>query len=56
MAILGGAVLPPLQGWIADNFGIQASFIVPMLAFAYIAFYGIYGYKAGRTAQAAMPL
>lgn len=48
MAILGGAVLPPLQGTIADHFGIQVSFVVPMVAFAYIAFYGIYGYKAGR--------
>jgi FHS family L-fucose permease-like MFS transporter len=53
MAILGGAVLPPLQGWIADNWGIQTSFVVPMVAFAYIAFYGIYGYKAGRSATAA---
>jgi FHS family L-fucose permease-like MFS transporter len=52
MAILGGAVLPPLQGWIADHWGIQPSFIVPMIAFAYIAFYGIFGYKAGRTAEA----
>jgi MFS transporter, FHS family, L-fucose permease len=53
MAILGGAVLPPLQGWIADHAGIQTSFIVPMVAFAYIAFYGIYGYKAGRTVKPA---
>jgi len=53
MAILGGAILPPLQGWIADKAGIQTSFLVPMVAFAYIAFYGIYGYKAGRTATAA---
>jgi MFS transporter, FHS family, L-fucose permease len=50
MAILGGAVLPPLQGTLADHYGIQTSFAVPMVAFAYIAFYGIYGYKAGRTA------
>jgi len=48
MAILGGALLPPLQGAIADHLGIQTSFIVPIVAFAYIAFYGIYGYKAGR--------
>jgi len=53
MAILGGAVLPPLQGRIADVYGIQISFVVPMVAFAYIAFYGLYGYKAGRTATAA---
>jgi FHS family L-fucose permease-like MFS transporter len=56
MAILGGAVLPPLQGWIADHWGIQTSFVVPMVAFAYIAFYGIYGYKAGRSATAAAPV
>jgi MFS transporter, FHS family, L-fucose permease len=55
MAILGGAILPPLQGAIADHFGIEISFAVPMLAFAYIAFYGIYGYKAGRRATASIP-
>ncbi len=48
MAILGGAILPPAQGWVADKFDIQTSFVVPMLAFAYIAFYGLYGYRAGR--------
>jgi FHS family L-fucose permease-like MFS transporter len=48
MAILGGALLPPLQGAIADHYDIQLSFIVPMIAFAYIAFYGLHGYKAGR--------
>ncbi len=52
MAILGGALLPPLQGIIADHFGIQTSFVVPMVAFAYIAFYGTYGYKAGRQIKA----
>jgi FHS family L-fucose permease-like MFS transporter len=56
MAILGGAILPPLQGRIADHLGIQASFVVPMVAFAYIAFYGIYGYKAGRTTQSPVPV
>ena len=53
MAIFGGAILPPLQGLIADRVGIQASFIVPMLAFAYVAFYGVYGYRAGRDLAAA---
>ena len=52
MAIMGGAILPQLQGYIADNAGIQKSFIVPMIAFAYIAFYGIYGYRAGRSSTA----
>lgn len=48
MAILGGAILPPLQGAVADRFDIQTSFVVPMVAFAYVAFYGLYGYRAGR--------
>ena len=48
MAILGGAILPPLQGALADRMGIQYSFIVPLIAFTYTAFYGLYGYRAGR--------
>ncbi|MEO8614610.1 MAG: sugar MFS transporter [Luteolibacter sp.] len=50
MAILGGAILPPLQGAVADKMGIQFSFIVPILAFAYVAFYGIKGCRIGRGA------
>jgi FHS family L-fucose permease-like MFS transporter len=48
MAILGGALLPPLQGWIADKHGLQISYIVPLLAYAYVAFYGAKGYRIGR--------
>jgi FHS family L-fucose permease-like MFS transporter len=48
MGIVGGALLPPIQGAIADRSGIQYSLIVPMIAFAYVAFYGFYGYRAGR--------
>ena len=53
MAVLGGAILPPLQGAVADRFGIQHSFVVPMVAFAFITFYGVYGYRAGRKDLAA---
>ena len=55
MAILGGAILPPLQGKLADFIGIQYSFVVPLLAFAYIAFYGLYGYRAGRGSPTQTP-
>jgi MFS transporter, FHS family, L-fucose permease len=48
MAIIGGAVLPALQGRVADHVGIQRSFLIPIIAFAYVAFYGLYGYRAGR--------
>jgi FHS family L-fucose permease-like MFS transporter len=53
MGILGAAVLPPLQGAVADKTSIQTSFVIPMLAFAYIVFYGIYGYRAGRLVKPA---
>lgn len=49
MAIVGGAALPLIQGIVADHLSIQASFVVPMVAFTYIGFYGIWGFKAGRT-------
>lgn len=49
MAVVGGAVLPPLQGKIADLTGsLQISFLVPMAAYAYVAFYGAIGHKIGR--------
>jgi len=55
MAILGGALLPPLQGAIADHFGIQISYVVPMIAYAYVAFYGLYGHKVGQQKKAGIP-
>jgi FHS family L-fucose permease-like MFS transporter len=49
MAILGGALLPPLQGWVADvTQNLQFSFIVPLIAYAYVAFYGLKGHRIGR--------
>lgn len=40
MMILGGAVIPPFQGWLADKTDIKTSYIVAPLCFAYLAFYG----------------
>ncbi|HEX5220258.1 MAG TPA: sugar MFS transporter [Verrucomicrobiae bacterium] len=52
MAILGGAVLPPIQGKIADLTGnLQLSFIVPLIAYAYVAFYGAKGHRIGRAVK-----
>jgi FHS family L-fucose permease-like MFS transporter len=49
MAILGGAILPPLQGLVADmTKNLPLSFIVPLIAYAYVAFYGAIGHKIGR--------
>ena len=50
MAIVGGAIVPPLQGLLADLSGnLQLSFIIPMLCYAYIVYYGFSGYKIKAT-------
>jgi FHS family L-fucose permease-like MFS transporter len=43
MMIMGGGFISVLQGWLADDkmLGIQASFIVGVLCFVYLAFYAI---------------
>ena len=52
MAILGGAILPPIQGFVADHLRLQVSFIVPLVAYAYVAFYGWKGHEIGRNRPA----
>lgn len=42
MMILGGAIIPPIQGKIADVIGIQQSFFVGILCFAYLTFFAWY--------------
>lgn len=42
-AIVGGAVLPVLQGVLADHLGIQQAFWMPVFCYAYIASYGLWG-------------
>ncbi len=45
-AIVGGALIPPLQGLIADSsIGLHASFLITIVCFVYIAWYGWKGYK-----------
>ncbi len=51
-AVVGGAVIPPLIGFLADKMGIQHSFIVPMICYLYIAYYGLWGSKPTRTITA----
>jgi FHS family L-fucose permease-like MFS transporter len=45
MAILGGAVLPPLMGLISDNLGIALAYVVPFLCFLVITYYGFVASK-----------
>jgi FHS family L-fucose permease-like MFS transporter len=39
--ILGGAIIPPLQGKLSDLTGIQPSFIVGTICFAYLAIFSV---------------
>jgi FHS family L-fucose permease-like MFS transporter len=42
MAIMGGALLPKLMGYVADRTDMSRGFIVPLFCFAFVAFYGFY--------------
>ena len=41
MMILGGAIIPPIQGKLADMIGIHFSYIITIFCFAYILFFAI---------------
>lgn len=43
MAIVGGAVLPVIQGVIADRFGLHHAFVLPVICYLYILFYALSG-------------
>jgi len=45
MAIVGGAILPVIQGVIADRVGLHHAFVLPVLCYLYILFYGLSGSK-----------
>ena len=43
-AIVGGAIIPVIQGMFADSIGIHHAFFLPVLCYMYIAYYGIKGH------------
>lgn len=48
MAILGGALLTPLQGAVSDKFGINLAFVVPLLCFVVVFVYARMAKRAGQ--------
>ena len=44
MAIVGGAIIPVIQGMVADNIGIHHAFFIPVICYAYIIYYGWKGH------------
>jgi MFS transporter, FHS family, L-fucose permease len=45
MAIVGGAIIPVAQGWIADHIGIHHAFFLPVICYLYILFFALRGSK-----------
>jgi FHS family L-fucose permease-like MFS transporter len=43
MAIVGGAILPVLEGALADRIGIHHAFIIPAVCYLYILYYALWG-------------
>ena len=48
-AVVGGAVVPYLLGALADKVGIQHAFVLPVICYLYIAYYGMWGSRPTRT-------
>jgi len=46
-AIVGGAFIPLLMGFFADQIGIHYSFAITLVCYLYILFYGLKGHKHG---------
>lgn len=55
MAIVGGALVPVLQGFIADHATLLVSFLVPAVCYAYIAWYGLSGHRHSLPVAGALP-
>ncbi|KTT47106.1 major facilitator transporter [Pseudomonas oryzihabitans] len=45
MGIVGGALVPAIQGYFADTIGLLPSFLIPLACYLYILFYGVMGYR-----------
>ncbi|MFN9150678.1 MAG: sugar MFS transporter, partial [Bacteroidota bacterium] len=53
-AILGGAVIPQVQGFIADSTGgLTMSYLIPVVCYIYIAYYGFSGSNVQHDARSA---
>ncbi len=51
LAIVGGAIVPLIQGVLADSIGIQLSFFLPIFCYLFIAYYGLVGSKVKSIAK-----
>ena len=52
--VVGGAVIPEIQGLLADRFGYQRSFLVVLACYLYILFFALYGHRPARRLEPAL--
>jgi FHS family L-fucose permease-like MFS transporter len=45
MAIVGGAIFPAIMGYIADISSMSIGFVVPLICFSFVFYFGLNGYK-----------
>ena len=50
--VVGGAIIPELQGLLADRFGYQPSFMIVLACYLYILFFALYGHRPGPSHEA----
>jgi MFS transporter, FHS family, L-fucose permease len=51
LAIVGGAIIPLIQGFLADSVGIQHALLLPIVCYVFIAYYGLSGSKVKAVTQ-----
>ena len=52
MMVVGGAVIPEVQGFLADRFGYQPSFTIVLLCYLYILFFALRGHRIRNVVEA----
>ena len=55
MMVVGGAIVPEIQGLLADKFGYQHSFIIVLLCYAYLLYFALSGYKVRQPRFVSLP-
>jgi FHS family L-fucose permease-like MFS transporter len=50
--VVGGAIVPEIQGFIADHYGYRPSFTVMLLCYAYVLLFAVWGHKPSKLLDA----
>jgi FHS family L-fucose permease-like MFS transporter len=53
--VVGGAIVPVIQGFLADHLGYQHSFAIVLACYAYLVFFSLNGYKIRQPRFASLP-